>query len=168
MSNPYRARPSRSRADHSLGYGAHNQTVWNPMSRVPSQVSSNDSIQHQPSLLNQPKQSNDPWNNSWNWDFDKQTDNQQQQSSQQERQQQHYIPSGYNQGQLISNSVQDHYYQNVNGKKSDLLNQNSMPDRNTSGNVASRSLVSNHTDSFTPYSNYNQYQQYAPPLEQIL
>ncbi|XP_061929374.1 uncharacterized protein LOC107997089 isoform X11 [Apis cerana] len=162
MSNPYRARPSRSRADHSLGYGAHNQTVWNPMSRVPSQVSSNDSIQHQPSLLNQPKQSNDPWNNSWNWDFDKQTDNQQQQSSQQERQQQHYIPS-YNQGQLISNSVQDHYYQNVNGKKSDLLNQNSMPDRNTSGNVASRSLVPNHTDSFTPYSNYNQYQQYAPP-----
>lgn len=132
------------------------------MSRVPSQVSSNDSIQHQPSLLNQPKQSNDPWNNSWNWDFDKQTDNQQQQSSQQERQQQHYIPS-YNQGQLISNSVQDHYYQNVNGKKSDLLNQNSMPDRNTSGNVASRSLVPNHTDSFTSYSNYNQYQQYAPP-----
>ena len=58
------------------------------MSKVSSEVSSNDSTQHQPPLLNQPKQPNDPWNNSWNWDFDKQTDNQQQQPPQQEQQQQ--------------------------------------------------------------------------------
>ncbi|XP_017755793.1 PREDICTED: uncharacterized protein LOC108547663 isoform X3 [Eufriesea mexicana] len=162
MSNPYRARPTRSRVDHSLGYGAHNQNVWNPMSRVSSEISSNESSQHQPPLLNQPKQSSDPWNNSWNWDFDKQTDNQQQQPLQQEQQQQHYIPSYSNQGQLISNSIQDHYYQNVNGNKSDFLNQNSMSDKSTQGTVANRPPIPNHIDSFTSYSNYNQYQQYPP------
>ncbi|KAK9310683.1 hypothetical protein QLX08_000014 [Tetragonisca angustula] len=166
MNNPYRARPARSRVDHSLGYGAHNQNVWNPISKVSSEVSSNDSTQHQSPLLNQPKQPNDPWNNSWNWDFDKQTDNQQQQPPQPEQQQQqHYVPSYTNQGQLISNSIQDHYYQNINGNKNDLLNQNSTSDRNTSGTIPNRPSVPNHTDSFAPYSNYNQYQQYQqyPP-----
>ncbi|CAL7947946.1 unnamed protein product [Xylocopa violacea] len=164
MSNPYRARPTRSRVDHSLGYGAHNQNAWNPMSRISSEVSSNDSIQHQPIILNQAKQSNDPWNNSWNWDFDRQTDNQQQQPSQQEQQQQQHYGSTYStQGQLITNSVQDHYYHNVNGNKSDLLNQNSIPERNVLGTVANRPPTSHHADSFTPYSNYTQYQQYPPP-----
>ncbi|CAK9822007.1 hypothetical protein ANTRET_LOCUS625, partial [Anthophora retusa] len=170
MSNPYRARPTRSREHHSLGYGAYNQNIWNPMSRVQSEVSSNDSIQHPPPIVNQSKQPNDPWNNSWNWDFDKQTDNQQQQPPQQEQQQQqqqqqqqHYVPTYANQGQLITNSIQDHYYQNINGSKSDLLNQNLMSDRNTSGTGANRPPVPNHTDSFTPYSNYSQYHQYLPP-----
>nr|XP_033185020.1 protein transport protein Sec16A isoform X3 [Bombus vancouverensis nearcticus] len=163
MSNPYRARPTRSRIDHSLGYGTHNQNIWNPMSRVPPEVSSNDPVQHQPPLLNQPKQSNDPWNNSWNWDFDKQADNQQQQPLQSEQQQQHYVPSYANQGQLIPNSIQDHYYQSVNGNKNDLLNQNLTSDRNIPGTVANRPPIPNHTDSFTSYSNYNQYQQYPPP-----
>ncbi|XP_017880909.1 uncharacterized protein LOC108625408 isoform X3 [Ceratina calcarata] len=167
MSNPYRARPNRSKIDQSLGYGARNQNVWNPMSRVPeSEAPPNDLIQHQPAILNQPKPTNDPWNNSWNWDFDKQTDNQQQQQppqqEQQQPKQQQYAPYG-NQGQFISNSIQDHYYQNVNGNKSDVLNQNSMPDRNVSGTVASRPPIPHHTDSFTPYSNYAQYQQYPPP-----
>ncbi|XP_076233217.1 endoplasmic reticulum export factor secretory 16 isoform X2 [Calliopsis andreniformis] len=163
MSNPYRARPTRSKVDHNLGYGAHNQNVWNPMSRMHSEVSSNDSIQHQTPIVDQSKQTNDPWNNSWNWDFDKQVDNQQQQLQQQEQQQQqHYVPSYANQGQLISNSIQDQYYQNVNGKKTDLLNQNSVLDKNVPATVGNRQPILDHADSFTAYSNYAQYQQYPP------
>ncbi|XP_043254632.1 uncharacterized protein LOC122398624 isoform X2 [Colletes gigas] len=162
MSNPYRARPARSRVDHTLGYGAHNQNAWNPMSRVQPEVSSNDTIQHQPPIVNQSKQTSDPWNNSWNWDFDKQTDNQQQQQPlQPEQQQQHYIPPYTNQGHPRPNSIQDHYYQNVNGNKSDLLNQNSVPDDNAPNTVGNRQPIPNHSDSFPPYSNYTQYQ-YPP------
>ncbi|XP_015433708.1 PREDICTED: protein transport protein Sec16A isoform X2 [Dufourea novaeangliae] len=161
MSNPYRARPTRSRVDNNLGYGGQNQTIWNPVTRVQSDVSSNDSVQHQSSGANQSKQTPDPWNNSWNWDFDKQADNQQQQSSQQD--QQHYVPPYKNQRQPISNSIQDHYYQNVNGTKSDLINQNSVSDENTSGTASNRQPISNHSDSVPPYLNYVQYHQYPPP-----
>ncbi|XP_076386617.1 endoplasmic reticulum export factor secretory 16 isoform X3 [Megachile rotundata] len=169
MSNPYRARPTRSRVDHNLGYGVHNQNVWNPVSRVQSDMPSNDSIQRQPPIVNQSKQSTDPWNNSWNWDFDKQTTENQQQQPQPQEHQQHYVPSYTNQGQLISNSVQDHCYQNVNGNKSDLLNQNLMLDRNASATIANRPPTSNHSDTFKPYSNYTQYQQYPtlPPPPQV-
>lgn len=134
------------------------------MSRMHSEVPSSESIQHQAPIVNQAKQTSDPWNNSWNWDFDKQADNQQQQVSQQEhRQQQHFVPPYTNQGQLISNSIQDRYYQNVNGNNSDLLNQNSLSDNNIAGSGGDRQPVSNHSDSFVPYSNYAQYQQYPPP-----
>ncbi|XP_029052027.2 uncharacterized protein LOC114880316 isoform X2 [Osmia bicornis bicornis] len=168
MSNPYRARPTRSKVDHNLGYGVHNQNVWNPVSRVFSEMPSNDSIQNQPPIVNQSKQQTDPWNNSWNWDFDKQTTDNQQQQSQQQEQQQHYVPSYTTQGQLISNSVQDHYYQNVNGNKSDLLNQNLMLDRNAPTTIANRPPTSNHSDTFKPYPNYTQYQQYPPPPPQAM
>ncbi|XP_076654050.1 endoplasmic reticulum export factor secretory 16 isoform X2 [Halictus rubicundus] len=163
MSNPYRARPTRSRVDHNLGYGAHNQNMWNPTGRMQSDVPSNDSVQQQSAVMNQSKQTADPWNNSWNWDFDKQTDNLQQQPPPQEQQQpQHYAPPYKNQGQLISNSIQDHYYQNVNGNKTDSINQNSIPDGNTHGTAGNRQPISNHSDSFPPYLNYP-YQQYPPP-----
>ncbi|XP_053989660.1 uncharacterized protein LOC128882118 isoform X2 [Hylaeus volcanicus] len=170
MSNPYRARPTRSRVDHSLAYGAHNQNAWS-MPRVQSDVLSTDSIPRQPPIANQSKQVTDPWNNSWNWDFDKQADNQQQQQppqqeqqqqQQQQHQQQHFIPPYTNQGQLMSNSIQDHYYQNINGNKSDLLNQNSMSNDDTQSTVVNRQPNPNHSDSFASYSNYNRYQQYPP------
>lgn len=161
LQNPYRARPTRSRVDHSLGYGAHNRKICDPMSRMHAEVSSTHPIPHQPPIVNQSKQPTDPWNNSWNWDFDKQADNQQQQLQQQEQQHQQPFPPAFtNQGQLISDSVQDHYYQNINGNKSDLLNQNSVSDRSTT--VGSRQAISNHSESFTSFSNYPQYQQYPP------
>nr|XP_033327554.1 uncharacterized protein LOC117221042 isoform X5 [Megalopta genalis] len=168
MSNPYRARPVRSKVDHNLGYGAHNQNMWNPIPRVQADLSSNDSMQQQTTVMNQSKQAADPWNNSWNWDFDKQADNQQQQQQQQQppqqdqQPQQHYAPPYKNQGQLISNSIQDHYYQNVNGNKTDLINQNIMPDGNMHGTIGNKQPISNHSDSYPSYLNYP-YQQYPPP-----
>ncbi|XP_018368875.1 PREDICTED: uncharacterized protein LOC108764951 isoform X3 [Trachymyrmex cornetzi] len=168
MNNPYRARPARSRVDHSATYGMHNQNMWMPMSRPQSNVPPNDTTQQ--SLVNQSKHANDTWKDPWDWNLDQQSDTQQQQSSPQQppsqQQQQHYIPSYQNQGQLISGSVQNHYYKNLNGNTSDVLNQNSVSDRNTPRSEPARQTGSNYTDSFPPYANYNQNQQYPLPPRQ--
>ncbi|XP_078045741.1 endoplasmic reticulum export factor secretory 16 isoform X7 [Augochlora pura] len=145
MSNPYRARPARSKVDHNLGYGAHNQNMWNPISRVQPDISSSDSMQQQTAVMNQSKQTADPWNNLWNWDFDKQANNQQQQQQppQQDQQpQQHYAPPYKNQGQNI------------------------MPDGNMHGTTSNKQPISNHSDSYPSYMNYP-YQQYPPPPRPI-
>ncbi|XP_014489136.1 PREDICTED: uncharacterized protein LOC106752154 isoform X3 [Dinoponera quadriceps] len=157
MNNPYRARPTRSRVDHSAAYGIHNQNMWMPMPRPQSDISSSASIQ-QPSVVNQSKHTNNTWKDPWDWNLDQQSDTQQQQ-------QQHYIPSYPNQGQLISNPVQDHYYKNLNNDVTDLLNQNSVSGRNTPRTESSRQVGPNYTDSF--YTNYNQNQQYPLQRRQV-
>ncbi|XP_011641290.1 uncharacterized protein LOC105429805 isoform X2 [Pogonomyrmex barbatus] len=158
MNNPYRARPTRPRVDHSAAYGMHNQNMWMPVSRSQSDVPSNDTTQ-QPHI-NQSKHASDTWKDPWDWNLDQQSDTQQQQQQSSPQQQQHYVPSYQNQGQLISNSVQNHYYKNLNGDTSDVLNQNSMSDRNTPRPETARQTGPNHMEFFPPYANYNQNQQY--------
>ncbi|XP_032676042.1 uncharacterized protein LOC116846398 isoform X2 [Odontomachus brunneus] len=165
MNNPYRARPTRSRVDHSAAYGVHNQNMWMPMPRPQSDISSSATIQQQ-SVPNQSKQSNNTWKDPWDWNLDQQSSDIQQQQQQQPQQQQHYIPSYTNQGQLISNSIQDHYYENLNNDVSDVLNQNSVSGRNTPRTEFSRQTGPNYADSFPPYTNYNQNQQYPLPPRQ--
>ncbi|XP_011687970.1 PREDICTED: uncharacterized protein LOC105450057 isoform X2 [Wasmannia auropunctata] len=169
MSNPYRARPThRSRVDHSAAYGMHNQNMWMPVSRPQSDVPPNDTIQQ--SLVNQSKHASDTWKDPWDWNLDSQqsdSQQQQQQSPPQQpspQQQQHYVPSYQNQGQLISGSAQNHYYKNLNGNTSDVLNQNPVSGRNTPRvPEPARPTGTNYTDSFPPYANYNQNQQYPLP-----
>nr|XP_012218206.1 PREDICTED: uncharacterized protein LOC105669692 isoform X2 [Linepithema humile] len=157
MNNPYRARPTRSRVDHSAVYGMHNQNMWMPMSRPQSDVP-NDTTQQHP-VANQSKHMSDTWKDPWDWNLDQQSDSQQQQ-------QQHYVPSYQNQGPLISNSMQDHYFKNLNDNTSDVLNQNSMSDRNSPRSEATLQTAPNYTDSFPPYANHNQNQQYPLPPRQ--
>ncbi|XP_018404052.1 PREDICTED: G-box-binding factor-like [Cyphomyrmex costatus] len=167
MNNPYRARPTRSRVDHSAAYGIRNQNMWMPMSGPQSDVPPNDTTQQ--SLVNQSKHASDTWKDPWDWNLDQQSDTQQQQLPPQQpssQQQQHYIPSYQNQGQLISASVQNHYYNNLNGNTSDVLNQNSMSGRDTPRSKSTHQTGSNYTDSFPPYANYNQNQQYPLPPRQ--
>ncbi|XP_025160714.1 uncharacterized protein LOC105190139 isoform X1 [Harpegnathos saltator] len=168
MNNPYRARPTRSRVDHSAAYGMHNQNMWMPMPRPQSDISSSATIQ-QSSVANQSKHTNNTWKDPWDWNLDQQSDTQQQsqQQRQQQQQQQHYIPSYPSQGQLISNSIhQDHYYKNLNNDVSDVLNQNSVSGRDTPRAEPSRQAGPNYTDSFPSYTNYNQNQQYPMPSRQ--
>lgn len=126
------------------------------MPRPQSNVSPSATIQ-QPSVVNQSKHTNNTWKDPWDWNLDQQSDTQQQQ-------QQHYIPTYSNQGQLISNSIQDHYYKN---DVSDVLNQNSMSGRNTPRTEDSRQAGQPYTDSFSSYTNYNQNQQYPLPSRQM-
>ncbi|XP_018059402.1 PREDICTED: uncharacterized protein LOC108694426 isoform X2 [Atta colombica] len=163
MNNPYRARPARSRVDHSATYGMHNQNMWMPMSGPQLDVPPNDTTQQ--SLVNESKHASDTWKDPWDWNLDQQSDTPQQQPPSQQ-QQQHYIPSYQNQGQLISGSVQNHYYKNLNGNTSDVLNQNSVSGRNTPRSEPARQTGSNYMDSFPPYANYNQNQQYPLPSRQ--
>ncbi|KAG7208272.1 hypothetical protein KM043_014515 [Ampulex compressa] len=156
MNNPYRARPSRSRMDPMAGYGAYNQNTWAPIPRAQQDIPQNESLQHRPPIVNQTKQTNDPWSDSWNWNVDQQTETQQQQ----QQQQQHYASTFPNQGQLISNSVQDHPCQTINGGKADMVNQNVTLARKDTGLLGNRQSMQNHTEAFAPYSNYAQNQQY--------
>ncbi|KAG5306835.1 SC16A protein, partial [Acromyrmex insinuator] len=144
----------------------HNQNMWIPMFGSQSDVPPNDTTQQ--SLVNESKHASDTWKDPWDWNLDQQSDTQQQQSPPQQppSQQQHYIPSYQNQGQLISGSVQNHYYKNLNGNTSDVLNQNSVSGRNTPRSEPARQTGSNYTDSFPPYANYNQNQQYPLPPRQ--
>lgn len=130
-----------------------------------SDISSSATIQQQ-SVANQSKHTNNAWKDPWDWNLDQQSDIQQQPQQQQQQQQQHYIPSYPNQGQLISNSIQDHYYENLNNDVSDVLNQNSVSGRNTPRTESSRQIGPSYTDSFPPYTNYNQNQQYPLPPRQ--
>ncbi|XP_011171826.1 uncharacterized protein LOC105204448 isoform X2 [Solenopsis invicta] len=183
MSNPYRARPTRSRVDHSAAYGIGNQNMWMPMSRPQSDVPPSDTTQQ--SLVNQSKHTGNTWKDPWDWNLDtQQSDTQQQQQQQQHQQQppqsppppppppssqqqQHYVSPYQNQGQLISDPAQNHYYKNVNGNMSDLLNQNSVSGKNTPRSEPTRQPGSNYMDSLPPYNlNYNQNQQYPLPPRQ--
>ncbi|XP_036143891.1 uncharacterized protein LOC105832660 isoform X2 [Monomorium pharaonis] len=161
MNNPYRARPTaRSRVDHSAAYGMHNQNMWIPMSRPQSDIPPNDTQQ---SLVNQSKHASDTWKDPWDWNLDQQSDTQQQQLPSQ----QNYVSSYQNQGQSISSSTsQNHYYKKINGNMSDVLNQNSMSDRNTPRSEVVHQAGSNYADSLPPYANYNQNQQYPLPPRQ--
>ncbi|XP_071571026.1 uncharacterized protein Sec16 isoform X1 [Temnothorax nylanderi] len=163
MNNPYRAGPTRPRVDHTAAYGVRNQNMWVPMSRPQSDVPPNDTTQQ--SLVNQSKPASDTWKDPWDWNLDQQSDTQQQQQPPQppQQQQQHYVPSYQNQGQLISSSAQNHYYKNLNGNTSDVLNQNSVSGRNTPRTEPARQTGSTYTDSFPPFTNYNQNQQYPLP-----
>ncbi|CAL1681823.1 unnamed protein product [Lasius platythorax] len=168
MNNPYRARPTRSRVDHSAAYGMHNQNMWMPVSRPQPEVTANDTTQ-QPPVMNESKHANNTWKDPWDWNLDQQSDTQQQQQQQPpQQQQQHYVPPYPNQGgQLISNSVQNHYYKSLNGNTSDVLNQNS--GRNTPRSDSARAQTGpNYTDSLPPYANYNQNQQYPLPPRQSI
>lgn len=146
--------------DHSAAYGVHNQNLWLPMSSPQSEVPVNDTTQQQP-VMNQSKHASNAWKDPWDWNLDQQSDTQQQQP-QQPQQQQHYVPPYQNEGgQLISNSVQNHYYKSLNGNTSDVLNQNS--GRNTPRSESTRAQSDpNYTDTLPPYANYNQNQQYPP------
>ncbi|XP_026825844.1 uncharacterized protein LOC113562050 isoform X3 [Ooceraea biroi] len=160
MSNPYRARPTRPRVDHSAAYGMHNQNMWMPMTRPQSDVAPTDTTQQ--SVMNQSKHTSNAWKDPWDWNVDQQSDTQQQQ--QQSQQQQHYLPSYQNQGQLISGPMQDHYYKNLNGNMSDVLNQNSVSDRDTPRPESARQATQNYTDSLAPpYANYKNQQYPIPP-----
>ncbi|XP_077272641.1 endoplasmic reticulum export factor secretory 16 isoform X2 [Temnothorax americanus] len=156
MNNPYRARPIRARVDHTAAYGVRNQNMWVPMSRPQSDVPPNDTTQQ--SLVNQSKPASDTWKDPWDWNLDQQLDTQQQQPPPQppHQQQQHYVPSYQNQGQLIASSAQNHYYKNLNGNTSDVLNQNSVSDRNTFRTEPARQTGSTYTNSFPPFTNYTQ------------
>ncbi|XP_020290627.1 uncharacterized protein LOC109858109 isoform X2 [Pseudomyrmex gracilis] len=166
MNNPYRARPARSRVDHSAAYGMHNQNTWMSMPRPQSDVPSNDATQQSP-LMNQSEYNS--WKDPrWDWSLDQQSDIQQPQQlpQQQSQQQQHYVSFPQHQGQLRSNSAQDNYYKNLqNGNTSDVLNQNSVSGRNTPRSEPPRQTGPNYTDPFS-YTNYNQNQQYPLPPQQ--
>jgi len=136
------------------------------MSRSQSDVPSNDTTQQ--SLANQSKHASDTWKDPWDWNLDQQSDTQQQQQPPSAQpplqQQQHYVSSYQNQGQLISGSMQNHYYKNLNGNTSDVLNQSSMSGRNTPRSESHQ--TGSNTDSFPPYANYNKNRQYPLPPRQ--
>ncbi|XP_011879945.1 PREDICTED: uncharacterized protein LOC105568691 isoform X2 [Vollenhovia emeryi] len=172
MNNPYRVRPARPRVDHSAAYGVRNQNMWTPVLRPQADVPPSDAAQQ--SLASQSKHASDTWKDPWDWNVDPQSDSQQQQQQspppplqqQQQQQQQHYVPSYQNQGQLISGSMQNHYYKNLNGNTSDVLNQNSMSGQDTPRSEPARQTGSAYADSFPPYASYNQNQQYPLPPRQ--
>lgn len=120
----------------------------------------NDTTQQHP-VANQSKHMSNAWKDPWDWNLDQQSDTQQQQ-------QQHYVPPYQNQGPLISNSnaMQDHYFKNLNDNTSDVLNQNSMSDRNSPRSETTHQTGPNYADSFSPYANHNQNQQYPLPPRQ--
>lgn len=150
--------------DHSAAYGVHNQNMWMPVSRPQSDVPPSDTTQQ--SLVNQSKHASDSWKDPWDWNLDQQSDTQQQQPPPPSQQQQPYVSSYQNQGQMLSGSVQNHYYKNLNGNTSDVLNQNSVSGRNTPRSEPARQTGSTYTDSFPPYANYNKNQQYPLLLRQ--
>jgi len=142
--------------------------MWMPI-RPQSDIAPTDTTQSS-SIINQSKHTSNTWKDPWDWNLDQQSDAQQQQQQQhqrqqqpQQQQQQHYLSSYQNQG-LISGSMQEHYYKNLNGNMSDVLNQNSVSDRDNPRSESVGQTSQSYTDSLpSPFINYKSQQYSLPP-----